>query len=100
MRLLGYNEAKLFTKHMNRLCRVVSGSVYNRCDLSVMMLGCGQGLSFRELLGAMREGRRGVIIMGDMALLQANSDYVNFLDWCKEKKLINIVDLRNFPTVN
>ena len=85
---------------MNRLSRVVSGSAYNRCDLSVMMLGCEQGISFRELLGAMREGRRGVIIIGDIALLQNNSDYMNFFDWCKEKKLINFVDLRNFPTLN
>jgi hypothetical protein len=37
--MMKLNEPKLFKKHMNLLCRVVSGSIYFRNDLSILMLG-------------------------------------------------------------
>ena len=39
LRALDYSEAKLLKKYMGILCRVVSGSIYLRSDLSVLMLG-------------------------------------------------------------
>lgn len=43
-------------------------------------------------MGALREGRRGVIIIGDMEYFRGNEEMANFIDWCREKKLINRVD--------
>lgn len=57
------------------------------------MLGTDEpSLSFREIIAALREGRRGVILIGDMNNSEANPDFSSFIDWCKEHKLICAVD--------
>jgi hypothetical protein len=84
LKTLNYTEAKLFKKYMGILCRVVSGSIYLRSDLSVLMLGTDRDhISLRELVGAMREGRRGVIIIGDMDCFGEKAEMANLIDWCK-----------------
>lgn len=89
--MLNYNEIKLFTKHMSNLCRVVNG--FLRTDLSILMLGHQkENVSFRELIAAMKEGRRGVIFIGDINNFYGNGEVANFIDWCKEKKLVNSID--------
>ena len=39
LRKLNHNDIKLFTKLINRLCRLVTGSIYFRSELSILMLG-------------------------------------------------------------
>ena len=43
-------------------------------------------------MGALREGRRGVIVIGDMDYFGQSQDVANFMDWCREKKLVSRVE--------
>ncbi len=54
----------MFTKIMKRMVKIVNGSNLSMADLSIMMIG-KKGYGLGELLGCLREGRRGVIILGD-----------------------------------
>jgi hypothetical protein len=72
------------------MARMVSGSRYFMGELSIMMAGSKSVDGVGDILGAILEGRRGAIIIGDAYQLATNIDWSSFIGWCSHNKLVCI----------
>jgi hypothetical protein len=76
---------------MRRLAHVSSGSIFLRGELSVLMVG--RGGRVEQVVGAMSEGRRGVVVVGDVGQLGREGQWRPLVGWCAENGLICQADL-------
>jgi hypothetical protein len=91
---MGVTDSRFMNKLLGRMVRLISGSKYSMAELCVFTVGATtEGLS--DIVGALLEGRRGVIIIGDCKRLSVVPEWGSFLGWCQERQLIMTSDLRN-----
>jgi hypothetical protein len=81
-------DIRLLGKLVERFARLASGSFYNRSDLSILMLGADKNVNIKYIIAALSEGKRGVIIIGDITKLEESPDWNDFFIWCQTRKLI------------
>ena len=89
LRKVGFGELKALTKLMASMTGVLSGSVYDRRDLSVVVVGKSEQAGLGVILASLLQGRRGVILLGDGEQLAADPSWASFLGWCRLNKLIS-----------
>lgn len=69
------------------MVRMVSGNKYWTAELCIMIVG-GESEGLSDILGALLEGRRGVIMIGDVHQLLKKTEWASFLGWCQSHNLI------------
>lgn len=91
-RLLGQlGETAGGERVLRRLAHMSAGSIFLRGELSVVMVGGGARVE--QVVGAMSEGRRGVVVVGDVRRLQRQGEWQGLLGWCADNGLICQADL-------